>query len=51
MSTHMTHKLSSFGRRPLPEGYNSPAAFTKYVNDDIAKWLDLSKKTGIKLSN
>jgi tripartite-type tricarboxylate transporter receptor subunit TctC len=41
-------RMAEQGAEPEP---NSPAAFTKYVNDDIVKWLDLSKKIGIKLSN
>ena len=41
-------RMAEQGAEPEP---STPAAFTKYVNDDVAKWLDLSKKTGIKLSN
>lgn len=39
-------RMAEQGAEPEP---SAPAEFTKYVNDDIAKWLDLSKKTGIKL--
>ena len=39
-------RMAEQGAEPEP---STPAAFTKFVNDDIAKWLDLSKKTGIKL--
>jgi tripartite-type tricarboxylate transporter receptor subunit TctC len=39
-------RMAQEGAEPEP---NSPAQFTAFVNADIAKWLDLSKKTGIKL--
>jgi len=39
-------RMAQEGAEPAP---NSPAEFTRFVNADIAKWLDLSKKTGIKL--
>jgi tripartite-type tricarboxylate transporter receptor subunit TctC len=29
---------------------NAPDVFTKFVNQDIAKWLDLGVKANIKLS-
>jgi tripartite-type tricarboxylate transporter receptor subunit TctC len=29
---------------------NAPDAFTRFVNEDIAKWLDLGVKANIKLS-
>jgi hypothetical protein len=29
---------------------NTPDVFTEFVNRDIAKWLDLAKRTGINLS-
>jgi tripartite-type tricarboxylate transporter receptor subunit TctC len=41
-------KLAQEGAEPEP---NSPAAFTAFVNADIAKWLDLAQKAGIKLAN
>lgn len=40
-------RMAEQGAEPEP---NSPAVFTKFVNTDIAKWLDLSKRTGIKLT-
>ena len=39
-------RMAQEGAEPAP---NSPAEFTKFVNAEIAKWLDLAKKTGIKL--
>ena len=39
-------RLALEGAEPAP---NSPEAFAAFVNDDIAKWLDLAQKTGIKL--
>jgi tripartite-type tricarboxylate transporter receptor subunit TctC len=41
-------KLAQEGAEPEP---NSPEAFTAFVNADIAKWLALAQKTGIKLVN
>jgi tripartite-type tricarboxylate transporter receptor subunit TctC len=41
-------KLAQEGAEPEP---NSPEAFTAFVNADIAKWLDLAQKAGIKLAN
>jgi tripartite-type tricarboxylate transporter receptor subunit TctC len=41
-------KLAEQGAEPAP---NSPEDFTKFVNSDVTKWLELSKKTGIKLGN
>lgn len=40
-------RMAQEGAEPAP---NKPAEFTKFVNDDIAKWLGLAKKTGIKLT-
>jgi tripartite-type tricarboxylate transporter receptor subunit TctC len=40
-------RLAAAGAEPAP---NSPAEFTAFVNKDIAKWLDLAKRAGIKLS-
>jgi tripartite-type tricarboxylate transporter receptor subunit TctC len=41
-------KLAQEGAEPEP---NSPEAFTAFVNADIAKWLELAHKAGIKLAN
>ena len=41
-------KLAQEGAEPEP---SSPEAFTAFVNADIAKWLDLAQKAGIKLAN
>jgi tripartite-type tricarboxylate transporter receptor subunit TctC len=41
-------KLAEQGAEPEP---NTPEAFTAFVNADIAKWLDLARKTGIKLGS
>jgi tripartite-type tricarboxylate transporter receptor subunit TctC len=41
-------RLAEQGAEPEP---NTPGVFTAFVNDDIAKWLDLARKTGIKLGN
>jgi len=41
-------KLAQEGAEPEP---NSPEAFTAFVNADIAKWLELAHKAGIKLVN
>jgi tripartite-type tricarboxylate transporter receptor subunit TctC len=41
-------KLAEQGAEPEP---NTPEVFTAFVNADIAKWLDLARKTGIKLGN
>jgi len=40
-------RLIEAGAEPAP---NTPEAFTEFVNRDIAKWLDLAKRTGINLS-
>ncbi len=39
-------RLATAGAEPAP---NSPEEFTAFVNKDIAKWLDLAKRAGIKL--
>lgn len=39
-------RLALEGAEPEP---NTPEAFAAFVNADIAKWLDLARKTGIKL--
>jgi len=41
-------RLAEQGAEPAP---NAPDAFTAFVNADIAKWLDLAHKAGIKLGN
>lgn len=41
-------RLAEQGAEPAP---NTPEAFTAFVNADIAKWLELARKAGIKLSN
>ena len=41
------HRLAEQGAEPAP---NTPEAFTAFVNTDIAKWLDLAQKAGIKLT-
>ena len=40
-------RLAEQGAEAAP---NTPEAFTAFVNADIAKWLDLSAKAGIRLS-
>jgi tripartite-type tricarboxylate transporter receptor subunit TctC len=40
--------LAEQGAEPEP---NTPEVFTAYVNADVAKWLDLARKAGIKLGN
>ena len=40
-------RLAEQGAEPAP---NAPDAFTAFVNADIAKWLDLARKTGIRLN-
>jgi tripartite-type tricarboxylate transporter receptor subunit TctC len=40
-------RLAEQGAEPAP---NTPEAFTAFVNADIAKWLELARKAGIKLS-
>jgi tripartite-type tricarboxylate transporter receptor subunit TctC len=40
-------RLAEQGAEPEP---NTPEAFAAFVNTDIAKWLDLAQKAGIKLT-
>ena len=40
-------RLAEQGAEPAP---NAPEAFTAFVNEDIAKWLALAGKAGIRLS-
>jgi tripartite-type tricarboxylate transporter receptor subunit TctC len=40
-------RLAEQGAEPEP---STPEAFAAFVNADIAKWLDLARKAGIKLS-
>ena len=40
-------RLAEQGAEPAP---NTPEAFTAFVNADVAKWLDLARSAGIKLS-
>jgi tripartite-type tricarboxylate transporter receptor subunit TctC len=40
-------RLAEQGAEPAP---NTPKAFTAFVNADIAKWLELARKAGIRLS-
>ena len=40
-------RLATAGAEPAP---NSPEQFTVFVNEDIAKWLDLAKKANINLT-
>lgn len=40
-------RLAEQGAEPEP---NTPEAFAAFVNADIAKWLDLAQKAGIKLT-
>lgn len=41
-------RLAEQGADPAP---NTPEQFTAFVNSDVTKWLELAKKTGIKLGN
>jgi tripartite-type tricarboxylate transporter receptor subunit TctC len=41
-------RLAEQGAEPEP---NTPDVFTAYVNGDVAKWLDLARRAGIKLGN
>jgi tripartite-type tricarboxylate transporter receptor subunit TctC len=41
-------RLAEQGAEPEP---NTPAVFTAFVNADVAKWLDLARKAGIRLAN
>jgi tripartite-type tricarboxylate transporter receptor subunit TctC len=40
-------RLAEQGAEPAP---NAPEAFTALVNEDVAKWLELAGKAGIRLS-
>ena len=40
-------RLAEQGAEPAP---NAPEAFTAFVNADVAKWLELAGKAGIRLS-
>ena len=42
-----TQRLAEQGAEPEP---NAPEAFTAFVNADVAKWLALAAKAGIRLS-
>ncbi len=46
-SPESRQRLAEQGAEPAP---NAPDAFTAFVNADIAKWLDLARKTGIRLN-
>ena len=46
-SPEAKQRLAEQGAEPAP---NAPDAFTAFVNADIAKWLDLARKTGIRLN-
>ncbi len=46
-SPESRQRLAEQGAEPAP---NAPEAFTAFVNADIAKWLDLARKTGIRLN-
>jgi len=41
-------RLAEQGAEPEP---NAPDVFTAFVNADVAKWLDLARKAGIRLGN
>ena len=41
-------RLAEQGAEPEP---NTPEAFTAFINADVAKWLDLARAAGIRLSN
>lgn len=47
-SDDLKKRLAEQGAEPAP---NSPEDFKMFVNSDITKWLELAKKTGIKLGN
>jgi tripartite-type tricarboxylate transporter receptor subunit TctC len=47
-SAEAKQRMAEQGAEPAP---NSPEAFAAFVNSDISKWLELARKTGIKLSN
>jgi tripartite-type tricarboxylate transporter receptor subunit TctC len=48
LSDDLKKRLAEQGAEAAP---NSPADFTTFVNADVTKWLELAKKTGIKLGN
>ena len=48
LSDDLKKRLAEQGAEPAP---NSPEEFTAFVNSDVAKWLELAKKAGIKLGN
>jgi tripartite-type tricarboxylate transporter receptor subunit TctC len=41
-------RLAEQGAEPEP---NAPETFTAFINADVAKWLELAAKAGIRLSN
>ena len=41
-------RLAEQGAEPEP---NTPEAFKAFINADVAKWLELARATGIRLSN
>ena len=45
-SDDLKKRLAEQGAEPAP---STPAEFAAFVNADVAKWLDLAKKAGIKL--
>jgi tripartite-type tricarboxylate transporter receptor subunit TctC len=47
-TTESKQRLAEQGAEPAP---NTPEQFTAFVNSDVTKWLELAKKTGIKLGN
>ncbi len=47
-SDDLKKRLAEQGAEPAP---NSPEQFTAFVNSDVTKWLELAKKSGIKLGN
>ena len=40
-------RLAEVGVEPVP---STPAAFTTFTNAEIAKWLELAQRAGIKLT-
>ena len=40
-------RLAEQGAEPEP---STPEVFTAFVNSDIAKWLELARRAGIKLT-
>jgi tripartite-type tricarboxylate transporter receptor subunit TctC len=41
-------RLAQLGAEPAP---STAAGFTRYINDDIGKWLKLIRELGIKMEN